>query len=270
MLYNVLVPQTFLPLDSIKIGRFVLSVDDPQSDYLDLVDEAEIIVKQHDNYTGQATSETDKSFSSALTSLVSASRTRQKNAFMRITTSLVKTYQMSNSGLWFKKSLQDEKTRTWIEQAVKQGDDIYLVVGYHTMLDAQVTGGGAATSEIGGSIQVPITATLAATGVVIPLGGIVDPEFAGKSKHSHGEQQQFVAPGEQICAVQYRKLRFKWYSSHDLDSAVLGPNQWKMYWNNRGQEAGVNDVVEPELQDDLELEGDRKVQEIHGEGYFVF
>jgi hypothetical protein len=270
MLSNVLVPQTFLPLNSVRIGRLVLNVDEPQADYLDFVDEAEVIIKEHENYTGQAATATDKGFTSSLTTLVSAKRTRQKNAFTRITTTLVKTYQMSNSGLWFTKSLQYEKTRTWIEQAVRQGDDVYLVVGYHTMLDAQVTEEGGVTDETTGSVEVPVTAALTATGVVIPLEGVLDPTVGGHSKRSQGEQKQFVAPGEQICAVQYRKLRFKWYSSRDLDSATLGPNQWKTYWSVRGSEARGIDVVESELQDDLELEGNRKVQEIHGEGHFVF
>ena len=270
MLHNILLPQTFLPLDSIRIGRLVLSVDEPQSNYLDIVGDPEIIIKQHENYTGQATSATDKSFASALTSLISTSRTRQKSSFTRITTTLVKTYQMTNSGTWFKRLLQVQETRKWIEQAYREVNDIYLVVGYHTMLDAQVIDGGATINEIDGSVEVPLGAALAAQGLVIPLGGVIDPKVAGQYKHSQGAQQQFIAPGEQICAVQYRKLRFNWFSSRDLNNAVLGPNQWKVYWSTRGHKQGVNDVIEPELQDDLELEDDRQLREIQGEGLFAF
>lgn len=270
MLFNVLVSQTFLPLDSVRIGRLVLNVDEPQADYFDFAAEAKFIVKEHENYTGQAVTATDKGFTSSLTTLVSAKRTRQRNAFTRITTTLAKTYQMSNSGLWFTDSLKDEKARAWIEQAVRHGEDIYLVVGYHTMLDAQVTEEDGVTNESAGSVEVPVTAALTATGVVIPIQGVLDPKVAGHSKHSQGEQKRFMAPGEQICAVQYRKLRFKWYSSRDLDSATLGPNQWKTYWSMRGSEDGGNDIIEPDLQDDLELEGDRKIEEIPGQGRFVF
>jgi hypothetical protein len=64
-----------------------------------------------------------------------------------------------------------------------------------------------------------------------------------------------VAVGEQVCTVQYRKVRFKWFSSSDLDKTSLEKNsRWKVYWNVRGQENGTNDVVEADLQEDLELE----------------
>jgi hypothetical protein len=68
-----------------------------------------------------------------------------------------------------------------------------------------------------------------------------------------------VAIGEQICAVQYRKVRFKWFSSRDLDTAALDKEtRWKVYWNERGEETGTNDVVEVNLQDALELEDEHE------------
>jgi hypothetical protein len=50
--------------------------------------------------------------------------------------------------------------------------------------------------------------------------------------------------------VQYRRIRFKWYSSRDLDRASLEKNRWRMYWGLRGQEVGTNDVVEATMSDD--------------------
>ncbi len=43
-----------------------------------------------------------------------------------------------------------------------------------------------------------------------------------------------------------------------------------MYWNIRGQEVGTNDVVEVDLQDELELEGDNEKYTSETEGEFLF
>ena len=140
------------------------------------------------------------------------------------------------------------------------------------MLDAQVVEGAADALESSGQLGLPVTeVALAATGVMVPLGDIADPRVAGNNIKKQGIQRQFVADGEQICAVQYRKVRFKWFSSRDLDAALLEKDtRWKMCWNIRGQEIGTNDVVEVDLHDELEIEGDREKYTSETEGEFLF
>ena len=75
---------------------------------------------------------------------------------------------------------------------------------------------------------------------------------AGHQRRQAG-QQSFVAAGEQVSAVQYRKVQFKWYTSGELHDKPLGPNQWKTYWTFRGK---TDDMVEVDLGDDLQLEED--------------
>lgn len=58
-----------------------------------------------------------------------------------------------------------------------------------------------------------------------------------------------MAAGEQVYAVQYRKVRFKWYSSRDLDRAALEKgSQWVVHGVVRGQ-VGTNDVLEATVSD---------------------
>jgi hypothetical protein len=60
-----------------------------------------------------------------------------------------------------------------------------------------------------------------------------------------------VAAGEQIYAVQYRKVRFRWFSSRDLERAALEKGkQWKVHGSLRGQEVGTNDVLEAAISED--------------------
>ena len=53
-----------------------------------------------------------------------------------------------------------------------------------------------------------------------------------------------MAADEQIYAVQYRKVRFRWFSSRNLDRAALEKGRWKVHGSLRGQEVGTNDVLE--------------------------
>jgi hypothetical protein len=63
-----------------------------------------------------------------------------------------------------------------------------------------------------------------------------------------------VATDEQIYAVQYRKVRFRWFSSRDLERAALEKGkQWKVHGSLRGQEVGTNDVLEAAISEDERL-----------------
>jgi hypothetical protein len=138
------------------------------------------------------------------------------------------------------------------------------------MVDAEIVEGAAKALETSARLDVPVTATLAALGA-LPLSGIADPGAEGGKGHQHGVERRFIAPGEQICAVQYRKLSFKWFSSRDVDRAFLeNEHRWKMYSNIRGQEVGTNDIVEVDLRDELELEGGHEKYMSEAEGQFFF
>src|SRR5450755_1197532 len=147
---NTLIYQTFLSPESIRLGRLVRNLDEPLSAYLDpdchLRPES-VIIKPYLRYEEVQQSTTDKSFTAVLTRLVSASRTRRNKAYTQVTTDRVTTYQLGNSGLWFKSAIKMETTREWVQESIDQGDDIYVIVGYHTMLDAQVVEGAAEASD---------------------------------------------------------------------------------------------------------------------------
>jgi hypothetical protein len=136
---NTLIYHAFLSSESIRLGRLVRNVDEPQSDYInpdcDLRPES-VIIKPHLRYEEVQRSTTDKSFTSVLTRLVSASRTRRNKAYTQVTTDRVTTYQLGNSGLWFKSVIKIKTTREWIKESINQGDDVYVIMGYHTILDA--------------------------------------------------------------------------------------------------------------------------------------
>jgi hypothetical protein len=142
---------------------------------------------------------------------------------------------------------------------VDEGEDIYFVVGYRTITDARIAARTGAQDLSGGKLVMPVSAGLAAAGIVVPLGSLVDPGLAGSVGHTDDQQKFFVAQGEQIIAVQYRKVCFKWFSSKTADKAALAKKtQWERYDRRRYLHSDGDNMVEVDLEDDLTLEGERE------------
>lgn len=270
MLRNVVFRQNFLPLESIQLGRLVLNVDEPQQDYFDppCDQEPEVIVTHQTGYSGTQQTAADRNLTAVLTYLVSASRRRRSRTFTEVTSDRATTYRLGNSGLWFKNAVKADATRNWIEQAMDDGDSIYMVVGYHTLMDARIVEGVATTSATIAQIQVPLS--IATTDVPAPIGHIANPGIASHQQQGQRVQRQFVATGERICAVQYRKVRYRWFSSRDRGAELAKGTQWKMDWDIRGQGGGSNDILETELQDELELEDDYETYTSEADGLFLY
>ena len=60
---------------------------------------------------------------------------------------------------------------------------------------------GRSQSISGGKLVLPISAAMIVTGVVVPYGDLADPGLAGSRRGMEDEQRQFIARGEQVCAV---------------------------------------------------------------------
>lgn len=154
------------------------------------------------------------------------------------------TYYMDNSDSWFSKACGDSEVRAFLQEAVEYGDSVYLVVGYHTVVDAAVAVNGGGGGGIRGS---------ATDGETI-LG--VEAGYEGDAVQRSG----WDAEGEQVYAVQYRKVKFRMFSSK---KGVLGENRWRMYIK-RGRK-DVEDSVEARLEEkEGQGEGERE-GEVEGE-----
>lgn len=127
--------ESFLPLESVRLGRFIRHVKEPHSDYHDPECEVgpQIIVNFQDDYCDnkKRSQKEDQIWkvSSLLTRLASAARTKQTGFSTQIETKQTKTYQLANSGEWFKNAIRDPKLKEWIMESINQGDAVYLVVG---------------------------------------------------------------------------------------------------------------------------------------------
>lgn len=168
-----------------------------------------------------------------------------------IITAKSEVQQLGNSRAWFRDALQSQETRNWFKEMIRAGEDIYLIVGFQTVRNAQLSKVRASLKERAAKLRAPIAAALAAMGLVLIFALPADPEIKISAYEARLEGGSYRAPGKQISAVQYRRVKLKWYSSRDLDLAQLEKgSMWKIKWSFRGQESEVNDVVEPQLSDD--------------------
>ena len=248
------IPPVLLQLlarDAVKLGRFVLNTDQPHQDYFDpslehppenlTSSQVDLVEFRKDNAKAQG--------SVSLDPVADVSRDKHNQNQRAIGTANSTIHQLGNSRDWFRTALQELETRKWFEKAILEGEDIYLIVGYQIVRDAVLS--KEQSSSNGYAAKLRVAPGHAAPGIVLPFGVSAGPAISESATESHLAGGGYVAPGEQISAVQYRKIKFKWYSSRNLDKAQLEKkSMWKMQWDFRGQENGVNDTIEPQLSDD--------------------
>jgi hypothetical protein len=271
---NMILPQFFLPRESIKLGRFITSLDHPHQSYHDPVcpNQPQVLVSLRNSYASTQESDTSSSFGSALTALVSTAFSKRANSRVRVVTEHVKTYVLENSDGWFEDATGLTDTRGWIEKQIDQRYAIYMVVGFHTITNARIIQESTHSISTQGQIKVPESLTLAAVGVIAPLGNVIDLHVGGHHYDLNGVNSQFLAPGEQVCALQCRRIRHKWLSSKQIDTLRLAKApRWSSVesWRDMGPDE-EDEVLEVELTEMEASDGKWSQEEVIGdEAFFV-
>ena len=248
MVVSIIIPQFFLPQGSVKLGRFITRIDHPHQRYHDppSANPPKSIVSQRDSYVGLQHRGSDASFTSTLTSLISAGFSKRAKTQVRVSAEQVTTYTLDSSDDWFEGVMRMSATRTWIERAVDTDNKIYMVVGFHVIKNARVINEYVREKGVEGQLTVPVS--LAVVGGISPLGEFIDPSIGGSGHKFDSTQSSFVAAGERICAFQYREIRHRLLSSKSIDK--LQPSKsprWSLL--ERGRDDGdeeEDDVIEVE------------------------
>ncbi|KAI9765654.1 MAG: hypothetical protein M1840_007211 [Geoglossum simile] len=256
---SILLSQFFLPQSAVSLGRFVISLDEPHQDFHDSLRNSgpEVTERVQSQYNSIRHSIKHQNAASQLTGFLSSSFSKRLKMSIQITADQAKTYYLNNAGQWFRDAVKSQETREWIERTIDEGEAIYVVVAYHTLINARITAQLGGQSAAGGTLSVPVSTALTASGVVIPFTNAVDPGLGGFHGHIEDEQRQFISPGEQIYAVQYRKVCWKWFSSNKVDEITLAKKAWwKTYDGVRNLKSEPEDMIKVELEDEIALEGD--------------
>ncbi|KAH0603583.1 uncharacterized protein H6S33_007905 [Morchella sextelata] len=256
-------PSSPLSLEAIKLGRLVLNTRYPQQDYIDPSTESPKFTKSplHD-FEEIRSSVRASGLRTRLASLLSMTFENRDDYLVDFSAAKSFTFLLDNSKAWFARACGNPESRTWLNHAIEDDANVYLVVGFHTLVDARVTERGRISESGDLSTGVKITG-----GGIPGVGGFeLTAEVGAGSGQGHRFQRMFATPGEQIYAVQYRKVKFNWYSSRKVETAFLEPNnRWKPCLGVRGEvSTGVDDVVEVEINEGGEDE-DEDEDEDEGE-----
>jgi hypothetical protein len=142
---------------------------------------------------------------------------------------------------------------------------MYMIVGTCTLTDTQFHTTSAREQGLQGQATAPVSLSLAAAGVIVPLAGLVDPSIHGDFASSVSNGTRIFAPGEQICTIKYRKVGCKWLSSRALKNLQLSKTrQWSCMEGDR-RDAYENDDDDEDAEDVIGVE--MKDAEVLGDGW---
>lgn len=123
----------------------------------------------------------------------------------------------------------DKRAQKWYETTIKYGWNVYMIVGIHTVQESSIR-----ISDLENRVAA-LDAHLGTGNVGVTLGS--------------------PNAGEIVFAVQYRKVRFSWFSNRKLEHGVLNArcNRWKVIpISGRADENDEDDnIVEANLQDSI-------------------
>lgn len=250
------VQNALLPLESLQLGRLVLNIESPQQDFRDPpIDPPKSTVTSQLNFEEIQSSTKALKLRVRLAQLLSSSYGIQYANQIDLSAACARTHLLCNSRTWFSAACCVVEIREWLERAIEDGYNVYLVAGFHTVIDGRFSEAVVSSETAHGGISIQIGALTGGT-ISVPVMDLTT-TVGSTWKSGNKHQRTFDAPGEQIYAVQYRKVQFKWYSSRKIENGFLEQkNRWKLYWGLRGDDDGNEDVVEADLSDDMGFEGE--------------
>jgi hypothetical protein len=134
------VPNSLLlPLEALKLARFVTSIDQPLESHHQppfALPPTEILCESC--YTERDRQGSKASFGASVTSLFSTAFSRRAASQLRVGPRVFKDYALEKSRARFDEAVALSETRRWIENAAIRGRKIYMIVGFCTMTDTRL------------------------------------------------------------------------------------------------------------------------------------
>lgn len=239
-----------IPIDHLEIGTFVTNAYDPlQEKFTPSNLKAQIAETEVHTYSEHLNTTNSQSIQALFTKYLSASVSDNNDHSTTLSSLKTASYKMVNSTSWFQQACSDPSTRRWLEEQIGRDSDVYLLVGSQTLFDGnvEVTRKQDAHRELG--VKVPVDKIMG-----IPAG--LDTRGNASSTQNVGSTRKFTTQGESIWALQYRKIKFKWFFSKAVDQAFLEKgSRWKIVGERSEENDDEEDVVEAIWEDDDEVPG---------------
>jgi hypothetical protein len=192
-------------------------------------------------------------FKTMITRLLSASVDIQMNSSFQVSSAEGRVYELLQPKTLFKQLSAREEVQRWLEDGYTDGQDIYFITGYRTLLNGKLVHKEGHTSNFSVGCQFP--AGLAG-GVDPTPEGEMDVGMAAELRRTAGGDGNLETQGERIYAICYRKVAFKFFKGADKVFLKTG-NRWKPFFKTRSTDPAMDEVIEVVIEDkDEGLDGD--------------
>jgi hypothetical protein len=258
---STLILNHLLPRDSVELGRLVTNINDPLQDYCQLdplsLSDDSISTQCLENFNAILHVSKGSGLSAFLTQMLSGSWSVSRRATTDIAATAYETIQLGNCEEVLRSACKSDPVRNWFERAARRRRNVYIVSGLKILVNARVRQTRVKTVDKGVSVQAPGLLITAATGVPIPLDNTLDVGVKRTFNNNSAEQGGYMASGEHIFAIQYRKVRMKEFSTKAFDPAyLLEGARWKIYLSTRGR----GDIGVDENDDGMEVEAGEPIR----------
>lgn len=224
-------PGSLLPLHSIQLGRFILNAKNPHQDYFDpfglLQDSPEFLQSSEDNF--QETRKFSKTTKlRPYLSALSISFKSQNTGVSTLTARKATTHDLKDPRGWFAKACGKAETRRFLENENSNRGKVYMVVGFRTVHDSSMVRSTVSSKshEVIGEIPIAVVGP-----GNMAIRATVTRDFM------RGHEAAFNGPGEQVFAIIYHEVKFKWFSRPTADNMTLKVNpRWTTCWEWSGVE----------------------------------
>ncbi|KAG4260149.1 hypothetical protein FPRO04_08695 [Fusarium proliferatum] len=130
---------------------------------------------------------------------------------------------------------------------------MYVITALRIVIDAEVAQSISTSNDVSAGAGVSLGAILA--GGTDPTGGLADMQGNLRRGNSAQQTRMYLSPMEQVYAVSYRRIGFKWFISKNVDSALLVvKNRWKVMGEEimGDEDEDEEDIIEADLEERLD------------------
>jgi len=237
---STLILNHLLPRKAVELGRLVTNIHDPIQDYcqptpLSLPEDA-ISAQRLENFATILENTKGSKLSAFLTQMLSGTWSVSRGVTTDIAATSYETRQLGNCEEVLHLACKLEPVRIWLERAARRKREVYVVSGLKILVDARIRQSLVQSSEKGGSVQIPGAVIMAAAGVPsFPLNDSLDLGIESNIRRTSKEKEEYLAGGEHIFAIQYRKVKMGKFATSKVDpDYLLGGSRWKIYLSSRG------------------------------------
>ena len=201
----------------------MLDVKEPQGGYYDPLEPVNTLPARDSKLCNDTVNDQKAvTFAGYLTKLFVASHTSSSGVDINMKSSWCRTYQMDNPSMSYQNACKDKETREWLNEQSENASHVFLIVGYQTSLDAKVDLQKDANRQTQGTAEVPVTdAVTHGASSQLTSSKSLDVGVKGASPAKQTQQASLIGVGEQLYAVQFRRVRLDFRKRHTVEASKL-------------------------------------------------